>query len=323
MRLKNSSGASLGDKVDKVIVILGPTATGKTSLSVELALRFNGEIVSADSMQIYRGMDLGTAKSYEEEKKAVKHHLIDIVDSSVNFSLADYLDHANQVVRDIISRGKLPIIVGGTGLYISSFTDNLKLSPSGADPEYRIFLKDYYLKYGPKELKALLRSVDSESFIKLYDNDFKRIARALETYRNSGKTIEQHNRESKQEPAFDFIKFGLSAENREFLYSRINNRVDRMMENGFLDEAKMLYGKNISETASQAIGYRQLFDYLNGLVSLEDAVNSIKLESRRYAKRQLSWFRRDKSIIWHNIDTNNSEEILNSCSKHIDIFLKM
>lgn len=309
--------------MDKVLVILGPTATGKSKLSVELAKEFNGEIISADSMQVYRGMDIGTAKVTDAEMHGIPHHMIDIVEPSCEFSLSDFLDIAKRTIRDIISRNKFPIIVGGTGLYISSLTENIKLSPAKADSEYRNFLKYYADANGPGELKALLRSVDPESYNKLNDNDIKRVSRALEIYRSEGKTVEEFNRESKQKPEFYFLKIGLTSLDREYLYSRINRRVDEMMDHGFLQEASDLFRGEISSTASQAIGYRQLYDYLSDKITLEEAVEQIKLESRRYAKRQLTWFKRDKSIIWHNIDTNNFEEILNSCIKHMVKFLKV
>ena len=222
--------------MDKVLVILGPTATGKSKLSVEIAKRFNGEIISADSMQIYKGMNIGTAKITDAEMQGIPHHMIDIVEPTCEFSLADFLDISKKTIRDIISRNKLPIVVGGTGLYISSLTENIKLSPAKADSEYRSFLKKYADLYGPGELKALLRSVDIESFEKLNDNDVKRISRALEIYRSEGKTVEEFNKESKQEPEFDFLKIGLTALDRDYLYSRINRRVDEMLRQGFLDE---------------------------------------------------------------------------------------
>ncbi len=309
--------------MEKIIVILGPTASGKTALSVALAQRFNGEIISADSMQIYKGMDIGTAKVKEEEKHGIRHHLIDIVEPNIEFSLADYLELADKTVKDILSRGKLPFIVGGTGLYISSFTDNIKLSDLKADPEYRYFLTEYANKNGPYALKSLLRSVDPESADRLYDNDVKRITRALEVFRNSGKTIGEFNRESRQEPRYEFLKIGLCCESRDYLYSRINDRVDSMIEQGLVEEAQNLFQSEMSRTASQAIGYRQLIEYFNGSISLDEAIESIKRESRRYAKRQLTWFKRDSEVIWHNIDTHNFEEILNSCTKHMVKFLKV
>ncbi len=309
--------------MDKVVVIVGPTASGKTALSVELAKRFNGEIVSADSMQIYRGMDIGTAKVTEEEKQGIVHHLIDIIDPSEEFSLAEYLELAKKTVKDIISRGKTPVIAGGTGLYVTSFTDNVKLSPTKADPEYRAFLTEYAKLNGTRALHELLRPIDNESYLRLFDNDVKRISRALEIYRSSGKTIAEFNKESKQDPEFEFLKFGLNCEDRDFLYSRINRRVDIMLEQGLLDEVKRIFEQDRSGTARQAIGYRQFEDYFEGKITLDQAVEIVKQESRRYAKRQLTWFKRDKDIIWHNIDENNSEEILNSCVKHMEKFLKV
>lgn len=309
--------------MDKVIVIVGPTASGKTALSVELAKRFNGEIVSADSMQIYRGMNIGTAKVTEEEKQGIPHHLIDIADPSDEFSLADYLDLAKKTVKDIIARGKLPFIVGGTGLYVSSFTDNVKLGPTKADPEYRAFLNEFANKNGTWALKELLRSIDSESYSRLYENDVKRISRALEIYRSSGKTIYDFNKESKQEPEFEFLKFGLNCGDRDVLYSRINLRVDMMMEQGLLEEVENIFKSDRSGTARQAIGYRQFDSYFQGSISLEEAVELVKQESRRYAKRQITWFKRDQDIIWHYIDKKNYEEIMNSCVGHMVKFIKV
>ena len=179
------------------------------------------------------------------------------------------------------------------------------------------------MKNSPYELKQLLRSVDAQSYFKLNENDIKRISRALEIYRAEGKTVDEFNKISKQNPEYDFIKFGLNALNRDLLYTRINQRVDMMMAQGFLSEVISLSSCNISATAYQAIGYKQLFEYLSGSITLHDAVEQIKQESRRYAKRQITWFKKDKSIIWHNIDTNNFEEILNSCSKHMENFLKV
>lgn len=309
--------------MEKIIVILGPTATGKTALSIELAKRFNGEIVSADSMQIYRGMDIGTSKATDEERNGIKHHLIDVVEPSEEFSLADYLKLSKAAVNNILSKGKIPFLVGGTGLYISSFTDNIKLSDSKTDPEYRSFLMNYAKKNGPLALKSILRSVDPESAEKLYDNDVKRVTRALEVYRYSGKTISDYNKESKMDPEFDFLKIGLCCENREFLYTRINNRVDAMMDQGLLEEAQKLFLLNRSNTAKQSIGYKQLDDYFNGMISLEEAVEMIKRETRRYAKRQITWFKRMPDVIWYDIESNNFEEILNSCIKHMEKFLKV
>lgn len=309
--------------MNKIVVIVGPTASGKSALAVELASMFNGEIISADSMQIYKGMDIGTAKVTEKEQRGIKHHLIDIIEPTESFSLAEYLALAKQVANDIISKGKLPFLVGGTGLYVSSFTDNIKLSETKSDTEYRSFLNNYAKENGSFSLKKLLESVDRESYERLYDNDVKRIVRALEIYRCTGKTINQVNAESHQPPEYEFIKFGLNCEDRDVLYSRINERVDKMFEQGFLDEAKRIFDLGCSGTARQAIGYRQLDDYFKGNISLQEAVEDIKMESRRYAKRQITWFKRDESIIWHNIDKKNSKEILNSCAKHLEKFLKV
>ncbi len=296
---------------NKVLVICGPTGVGKTTLSVFLAKRINGEIISADSMQIYKGMDIGTAKVTVQEKADIPHYLIDIKNPSETYSLSDYLADVNTVVSDVLARGRLPIIVGGTGLYISSFVDNITLMEEAEiDLEYREELKEYALKNGNAALKELLKEIDPESYERLAENDTKRIIRALEVYKATGKTIGEQNALSKAVPSeYDFTIIGLTCADRAILYDRINRRVDRMIDDGFIDEVKALNLDCCSNTAKQAIGYKQINSYLKGECTLDDALESIKMESRRYAKRQLTWFRRDKRIIWFNTDEENIAQI--------------
>ena len=306
----------------KVIVIVGPTACGKTSLSVALAKKFDGEIISADSMQIYRGMDIGTAKVTPEQMEGVPHHMIDVVDPQQDFSLADYLRLARECAEKIISRGKLPFLVGGTGLYVSSFTENVSLSEESPDPEYREYLNSVARENGGAAVKKLLEEIDPESYASLNDNDIKRIIRALEVYRATGKTIGQLNRESKSESPYEFLKFGLSFADRQLLYGSINDRVDEMFDRGLVGEISGLGFGSLSRTARQAIGYKQFEPYLNGETDIDSVKEQIKKDSRHYAKRQLTWFRRDKDIIWMNNDEISHEEMLKKCEQIISKFIK-
>jgi len=295
----------------KIVVICGPTGVGKTALSLSLAKKCNGEIISADSMQIYRGMDIGTAKATQNEQNQIPHHLLDIKDPSETYSLSDYLEDANVVAKDIIGRGKTPFMVGGTGLYISSFVDNIQLMETAhQDADYREELKVFAAQNGNAALKELLRSVDPESYEKLSENDTKRIIRALEIYKSTGMTIGEQNRLSRSQPSeYDFIMIGLTCKDREVLYGRINSRVDRMIEEGFIEEVRRLDLERCSNTARQAIGYKQIYSYLQGEMLLPDAIDNIKMESRRYAKRQLTWFRRDPRINWEYTDECSLDEI--------------
>lgn len=286
---------------NKVVVVVGPTASGKSSLAIDIALRYNGEVVSADSMQIYRKMNIGTAKI--SDTKGIIHHLIDIIEPSETFTLSDYLFAADNAVKDILKREKLPIIAGGTGLYISSFIDNIELSEAKTDQNYRSELQNIAKQYGTEILYEKLKNIDPESYASLHPNDEKRIIRALEIFHSTGITITEHNRRSRLYPSpYEFYIIGLNFRNRELLYDRINRRVDDMIENGFVEEVKNLDFSSLSGTAKQAIGYKQIFAYLKGDLSLSEATDIIKTESRRYAKRQLTWFRRDKRINWIYLD---------------------
>ncbi len=277
-----------------LVIIAGPTASGKTALSVELAKRLDGEIVSADSMQIYKFMDIGTAKPTEEEKQGVVHHLMDIVDPRENFSLADYVEKAHKTIADIYRRGKLPVMVGGTGLYIDTVSDNISLSDTPGDENLRKSLEQYAREKGNGALHDMLAELDPESYRQLHENDVKRVIRAIEIFKVTGKTIGEYNRESRKAPQiYKPVRFMLKWD-REVLYERINRRVDIMLEQGLEAEVRACLdmGLNEKNTAMQAIGYKEMAEYIHGKCCLQEAVEKIKMESRRYAKRQISWFKR-------------------------------
>lgn len=292
-----------------IIVIEGPTASGKTALGAETALRHNGEVISADSMQIYKGMDIATAKPTEEEKKGVPHHLIGFVDSDSDFSVADYVECANKKIEEILARDKQPVIVGGTGLYISSLTQNIKFADVKSDPEIRKRLIDEAETAGKGVLLERLRSIDPVCAASLHENNLTRVVRALEVYEITGKTLTELNELSRMyESPYRFIKIGLNYTDRQFLYDRINRRVDQMIENGLIEEARDMYNRHGGlQTAGQAIGYKELIPYFNSEQTLETCVSKIKQETRRYAKRQLTWFRRDSEISW--IMADNSADL--------------
>lgn len=302
-------------KNNTVIVIVGPTASGKTSLSVEIAKKLGGEIISADSMQIYKGMDIATAKPTDEEKCGVEHHLMDFLDPEDEFSVAKYKELAVSKIEELLNKGKIPIIVGGTGLYVDTVINNTVFF-NYDDSETRERLEKECDENGIEALFHKLKEVDPDTAEKLHLNDKKRIIRALEVYYLTGKTITEQNNEShKEKSKFNFIQIGLNAKNRDYLYDRINKRVDLMLESGLLDEAKMFYSSDYSSTAKQAIGYKELLPYLKGFVTLDDAVEKLKQETRRYAKRQLTWFRKNNDINWIFIDENNN--IVSECLKII------
>ena len=300
----------------KIISVVGPTASGKTALSIEIAKKYNGEIISADSMQIYRGMDIATAKPTKEEMQGIVHHLIDNVNPEDEYSVAQYVKDARDAILDIDSRGKTPILVGGTGLYVNSLLDNVQFSESPIDEELRQKLNSL----STEDLLPILYDVDSESYEKLsIEKNHKRIVRALEIYYQTGKPKSVVDKEAKSVPSpYDAIKIGLNANDRQFLYDRINTRVDLMIDMGLLDEAKKFLSKNLSSTASKAIGYKEFIPYFNGESSLEECKNLLKMETRRYAKRQITWFKRDKEIHWFSIDLMNKDELINKVFGVID-----
>lgn len=279
-----------------VVVVCGPTASGKTQLAVDLALEFDGEVVSADSMQIYKGMDIASAKPTEEEKKGVPHHLMDFLEPSQSFSVADYVTLAREVTADIHARGKLPVICGGTGLYISSLIDNIEFDDTGSDPDYREELNRIAAEKGNGYVLEMLRKVDPEAASQLHENNLKRIIRALEVYKFSGMTMTEQKARSRINPSPYEPCMMMIDHPREVLYERIDRRVDKMLEAGLLDEARSFYSRGECFTASQAIGYKELKPYLDGELALEECIDTLKRETRRYAKRQLTWFKKDSRI---------------------------
>lgn len=288
--------------MQKVIVICGPTASGKTALSIELAKKIDGQIVSADSMQIYDEMNIGTAKPDEEEMQGIRHYLVGNIKPTRRYSVSQYKKDATQAIEEIISNKKFPIVVGGTGLYVNSLIYGIEYPEIDIDLEYRKQLEEDAESNGLENLYKRACKIDPEAMKKISENDKKRILRVLEIYQQTNKTKTQLEKESREKGVnFDFKVFAIDYE-REKLYERINKRVDIMMEKGLLQEVKELYKKYGDEllTSGQAIGYKELIDYINNKCSLDEAVEKIKQESRRYAKRQLTWFRKIENIVWLN-----------------------
>lgn len=287
-------------KKPKVIVIGGPTASGKTALSIELAKKINGEIVSADSMQIYQEMNIGTAKPSEEEKQNIPHYMLDFVKPDERYSVADYKKDAKKAIRKILSKGKKPIVVGGTGLYIDSLIYEIEYPEIEMDLSYRKELEELIKKEGLEYLYERAKQIDEKAMEKISPNDQKRILRVLEIYHQTGKTKTELEKESRKEPEFDYKMFAIEME-RKILYDRINQRVDKMLQNGLVQEVETIYQRYQEfPTAMQALGYKEVVEYLDGKVSKEEMIEKIKMESRRYAKRQLTWFRKNKETKWLN-----------------------
>lgn len=285
----------------KILVICGPTASGKTALAVELALRHRGEVVSADSMQIYRRMDIGTAKPTQAEMRGVPHHMLDVADPEEDFSVARYVDMAAKCVDDILSRGRLPILAGGTGLYIDSLLSGRTFAPFQPDSPLRGELEEQLRREGGAAMLARLAQVDPDSAARLHPNDEKRIVRALEVYQSTGKTITQHNLETQAiPPRYDALTLALAFERREDMWSRIDRRVDQMMDQGLVAEVQGLLDSGVPAkcTAMQAIGYKEMAAALLSGGDVRSAAEEIQLRSRQYAKRQLTWFKRNKAARW-------------------------
>lgn len=305
----------------KLLVLGGPTAVGKTELSIRLAEKLNGEIISADSMQIYKYMDIGSAKVTKEEMRGIKHHLIDVIEPDVPFSVADFKEHGDKALKDIISRGKFPIIAGGTGLYINSLTCNMTFTEAEKDEEYRLELEKLADEKGNEYIHDMLKDIDPISYKEIHFNNRKRVIRALEVYKLTGKPFSSYNAgEDFYKSDYDVHYYVLNMD-REKLYNRINKRVDIMMENGLLDECIKL--KNLGYTSDmqsmQGIGYKEILYYLENKISLEEAVNMIKQGSRNYAKRQLTWFRRDKRCIFLDKDILSDDEIINKILTELEV----
>ncbi|EGO86639.1 tRNA (adenosine(37)-N6)-dimethylallyltransferase MiaA [Clostridium botulinum C] len=298
-----------------LFILAGPTAVGKTDISIKLAEKLNGEIISADSMQIYKHMDIGSAKITEEEKHGIKHYMIDFVDPLDEFSVAEFKEKSKNTIESIASKGKLPMIVGGTGFYIDSLIFNYDFANTYKDEEYREYLKNLADKKGKEYVHELLKDIDEESYKRLYPNDLKRVIRALEVFKLTNKTISEFNEEQdKFDIPYNVYYFVLNMD-RSKLYERINKRVDIMIERGLVEEVKMLrsMGCTADMQSMKGIGYKEILYYLDGKMTLEDAIELIKKGSRNYAKRQLTWFRKDKRVIWIDKDQyENDSEICNA-----------
>ncbi len=290
-----------------LIAIVGPTASGKTSLAVEICKRYGAEAVSCDSMQIYKGMDIATAKPTIDEMQGIPHHMIGFLNPDEPFSVAKYCEMAKEIIFDISNRGKKAVLVGGTGVYYSSLTDNIEFLPEETDFEYREMLRKRAEREGAQVLLDELSEVDPEAAETLHINNLGRIIRALEIHHTTGKTKTMQNEQSKQSPSpFETVTICLDARDRQVLYDRINKRVDIMLEAGLLAEAKAFFDSSLGRTACQAIGYKELNPYFSKEKSLDECVENLKMQTRRYAKRQLTWFRRNDKIKFLYIDDYTS-----------------
>lgn len=307
---------------NKIVAVCGPTASGKTALSIEIAKQFDGEIISCDSMQIYKKMDIGTAKPSVEEQGGIVHHMIDIISPDENYNVVSFKEDAEEVIDDILSRGKLPVLVGGTGLYMDSVLNNVKFVEDKADMKQREELTKLSEEMGYEYMHNMLKEIDPESAEKIHPNNIRRVIRAIEIYKTTGETMTEANEKSKQAPKYDALIFGLMWD-REVLYDRINRRVDIMIENGLVEEVKSLKDSGLEKnlTSMQAIGYKEFYEYFEGIISFSDAVEKIKQESRRYAKRQMTWLKRNDKINWLMLQNGyNLNKIYEQCFTMIKKF---
>ena len=308
----------------KILVISGPTASGKTALAVELALRHSGEVVSADSMQIYRRMDIGTAKPTREEMRGVPHHMLDVADPEEDFSVARYVELAAACVDGILARGKLPIVAGGTGLYIDSLLSGRTFARFDPDSPLRRELEEELARRGGAALLEELARVDPDTAARLHPNDSKRIVRALEVYRSTGTTLTEHNAMTRSlPPRYDALTLTLAFQRREDMWARIDRRVDQMMAGGLVDEVRALLDSGVPDrcTAMQAIGYKEMAAALRGDGDTARAAEEIKLRSRQYAKRQLTWFRRNGDARWIRWETRpNFAAALQTSTEYMEEF---
>jgi tRNA dimethylallyltransferase len=303
-----------------ILIIIGPTAVGKTAFGIACAKAFDGEILSADSMQIYKGMEIGTAKIRPDEMEGIPHYGLDLVTPAEPFTVVDFQAYADRVIRDIKSRGKLPIIVGGTMLYVKSLTDPMDFTEAKEDPDFRQKLWRQAEELGGESLHKQLKQVDPVTAGRLHPNDVKRVIRALEVYHNTGKPMSEAFVNQHQEGKYNPVMVGLNLEDRQELYERINRRVDIMIEQGLLEEVKNLLanGYHRDLQSMQAIGYKEFVDYLEGRLTFEEAVEKVKQGSRRYAKRQLSWWRRESRIHWFDVKQTTEAERLRKISRLLE-----
>lgn len=296
-----------------LIILAGPTAVGKTKLSIALAKAINGEIISADSMQVYKTMDIGTAKIKQEEMQGVVHHLIDILEPSEDFNVVLFASYAKKAMEQCWNKGKIPILVGGTGFYIQAVLYDIDFTENDEDKSYRIYLEQLAIEKGAEYLHEMLQKVDEKSAKEIHPNNIKRVIRALEFYEKSGQKISEHNEEQKQkESPYAYAYFVLN-DDREVLYDRINRRVDIMLEEGLVQEVQKLLDANVPTTAvsMQGLGYKEIASFLTGEYTYEEAIYYLKRDTRHFAKRQLTWFKREPDVIWlHRQAFDQKEELI-------------
>lgn len=306
------------EEKEKLLCIIGPTAVGKTKLSLDLAKKFNGEIISGDSMQIYRGMDIGTAKITKEEMAGIPHHLIDIKDPTESFSVYEFQQLVRNKIAEISNRNRLPIIVGGTGLYIQAVIYDYQFSDSGKDKTIRFQLEERAKQKGIETLYEQLKQIDPQAAEQIHPNNERRVIRALEVYLSTGVTMTELKAKQQKTLLYDVTLVGLTME-REILYHRINERVNQMVQLGLIDEVKKLYNQGLKNVqATKAIGYKELFAAFDGEVSIEDALAALKQNTRHFAKRQLTWFRNKMPVEWFDMtDSQDYEKILQKISLYV------
>ena len=303
-----------------LIILTGPTAVGKTELSIRLAESVNGEIISADSMQVYKHMDVGTAKITPEDMQGIRHHLIDILEPSEDFNVYLFKELAQKAIDEIYERGKIPVVTGGTGFYIQALLYNIEFEDTDADTEFRETMYRLAEEKGNEYVHDMLKEVDPVSAREIHYNNIKRVVRALEYHNQTGKRISEHNEEQKQnESPYNFLYFVLN-DDRDELYSRINKRVDLMFETGLTKEVDQLIdmGCHRDMTSMKAIGYREFFDYYDGIADISQVRENIKTDTRHFAKRQLTWFRREKEVTMVNVNEFNRDK-----DKILDYMLKL
>ncbi|HHW02759.1 MAG TPA: tRNA (adenosine(37)-N6)-dimethylallyltransferase MiaA [Thermoanaerobacterales bacterium] len=307
-----------------LLVIVGPTAVGKTEIAIEVARKLNAEIISADSMQIYKYMDIGTAKPSRAEQRGIRHHMIDILNPDQDFSVADFQSMVKQCIEDIVSRHKLPLLSGGTGLYVNAVCYNYTFSEFEKDEALREQLRNQALKYGNEFLYDKLEKLDPDAARKIHPNNLRRIIRALEVCIKTGCTFSSYEEKTKkQKSLYDLFMFGLTRP-RDELYRRINERVQQMIKKGLVEEVKRLLDMGYSRdlNAMQGLGYRQIIDYLDGKITLEEAIYLISRDTRRYAKRQYTWFLRDKNIVWMDVSREGMKKVVENIIKAVEGKLK-
>lgn len=302
-----------------LVIITGPTASGKTALSIELAKQIGGEIISADSMQVYRHMDIGSAKVTKEEMDGVPHHLIDVLDPSEEFNVVRFQEMARKAMEEIYERGKIPIIAGGTGFYIQALLYDIDFTETDENNSIREELEQKARTEGASALHAMLKEIDPESAEAIHENNVKRVIRAIEFYRQTGKKISDHNRQEREKSSpYQFLYYVIDLP-RELLYSRIEQRVDQMIEQGLVEEVKALQAMGCTRdmVSMQGLGYKEILDYLNGQLTLDEAVYVLKRDTRHFAKRQLTWFRRERDVRWLELETfaGSREKMLSAVLK--------